>query len=439
MRVLRTDGAQDPATAVRVSLGDEDFTLATAGAPPVIAAYRDLKSLAVQPGSALLTLGEGAAGLRIVLEGFGERQAGLLRQLREGRTRQRLRDRMVQLDTDPIEMVEYRAGSEHGVAELAFQPWAAELVPVDESRPLIHVRRAEIGAVAAAAEVGTLRIERTGAPTPDLLELLGLGSAATRLGQRFAALRDGATADATALVTGILPDAAFGTRQHLASLLVDGRPAAISDLGHDGPVLEAAVLSEPTFAESYRSLVARSAADDPVAPRWFALAPTAPGSPEAKAWFFVALPGNLIALELVSAGAHATYLFRIVPRAEFAGQASSALGPQLSEAVAGISNALVDARFLREPMALPEAQLASARFVHYRLALAALPSLTDARRRFVARLVHDDPARWAAALDELIAWHAAARDDAAVWPGRGAEEEAIMGASGSAPDETSGS
>ena len=101
-----------------------------------------------------------------------------------------------------------------------------------------------------------------------------------------------------------------------------------------------------------------------------------------------------------------------------------------------ISAALIDSRFLREPMALPEAQLADAGHVRYRLALAALPTLATARRRFVARLVHDDPARWASALDNLITWHGASRDDAAGWPGRSAEESAVDAAgAGAATDE----
>jgi hypothetical protein len=423
---IRTPGPAGSGAAespVRIALGEGDFTLATPGAPALVAAYRDLTTLSVQPGATLLVLGEGAGEQRLLIEGLGERQSALVRGLRERRTRQRLSDRMIRPDPDPIELVEYRSGGEHGVAELIFQPWAAELVPVDERVAPLHLRRAEIGAVEASVAQGTLRVERGGTHP---LELLGLGASATRLQQRFAGLRDGAATDAARLLAALLPDSSFATRRHLGSLLVDGRPASVADLGADASPLEAAVLSEPTFAESYRALVARSAAD-PAAPRWFAMAPSTPGGGDARAWFFVALPGNLVALELVSPGAHATYLFRVVPRSAYAGEAPSALATQLAGAVSEISNALIDARFLREPMALPADQLASAAYSHYRLALAALPALAGARGRFVARLVHDDATRWGAALDALIAWHAAARDDAAEWPGRSAEEAAIGG------------
>ena len=171
---------------------------------------------------------------------------------------------------------------------------------------------------------------------------------------------------------------------------------------------------------------------EPDALRWLALAPERPGAAEShRAWFLVALPGNLVALELVSEGAHATYCFRTVPRAAFTGGADPAgIDPAAAAlAVAGISNALVDARFLREPIALPDDQLATPEGIRYRLALRAIPSLAAARAAFVARLVHRDEASWGAALDDLIAWHASCRDDAAAWPGRAAQEADVAEAS----------
>jgi hypothetical protein len=203
-------------------------------------------------------------------------------------------------------------------------------------------------------------------------------------------------------------------------LLVDGRPASAAELGSDLARIDAAVLTEPVFAASFRELLARS--DGTV--RWFALAPASPGAEERRAWYLVGLPGNLLALELVSEGAHATYLFRVAPRADYRGEPPGALAERDS-AAAEVSAALIDGRFLREPMALPAEQLASARYLRYRLALAALPTLAAARRRFVARVVHDDPARWASSLDALMAWHGQARDEAESWPGRAAEEAAV--------------
>jgi hypothetical protein len=135
-------------------------------------------------------------------------------------------------------------------------------------------------------------------------------------------------------------------------------------------------------------------------------------------------------MELVSAGAHATYFFRAVPRAQYKGEGPDRLGVAAERAVRDVSEALVDCRFLREPMALPADQLALPKHLRYRLALAVLPSLALARGRFVARVVHKDPDSWAAAVADLVKWHGAARDEGAEWPGRKTQESAIDAAGG---------
>jgi hypothetical protein len=417
----------------RIQLDADRFEIALADEGPILADYRDIASLLPGLGSLLLALGGGDAGVRIVLEQLGTQLATLIGLLRERRTRQRLNDALVQLEPDPLPLLEYRLGSEHAVAQLAVHPWGVVLVPLDDTMATRRIRRAEIGSVGLDQASGTVRLTLTqgdpaapgegGGPTP--LELPGLGSGATAWSQRLSELRDGAIRDAATLVGGLVPDAPFGSRQLLGRLLVDGRPASTSELGAELERVDGAVLTEPVFAASFRELLARG--DGPV--RWFAMAPERPGADARRAWYLVALPGNLIALELVSEGAHATYLFRVVPRAAYAGEGPMAIAGDHGSAAREISEALLDARFLREPIALPAAQLANARNLRYRLALAALPSLAAARRRFVARLVHDDPARWAAALDALIAWHGAARDEATEWPGR-ATEEAAVGAAG---------
>jgi hypothetical protein len=118
-----------------------------------------------------------------------------------------------------------------------------------------------------------------------------------------------------------------------------------------------------------------------------------------------------------------------MPRSEYKGEPPEKLGLAGEKAVRDISEALVDCRFLREPMALPADQLRLPKYLRYRLALAVLPSLVWARGRFVARIVHRDPASWSAAVADLVRWHATARDEAAEWPGRGAQESQI-GAAG---------
>jgi hypothetical protein len=262
--------------------------------------------------------------------------------------------------------------------------------------------------------------------------LRGLGAASTRLHDTLAKLRDGAFADAAGFVEELMPDAPFGVRQKASDLLVDGRPTRPDAFGDTGwPVVETAVLGEPKFADSYKSLCSTAGA---AAPRWVAMSPVDPGGAEPKIWFLIAMPGNLVALELVTAGAHATYFFRVMPRAQYKGEPPEKLGIAGEQAVRDVSEALVDCRFLREPMALPADQLRLPEYMRYRLALAVLPSLAWARGRFVARIVHRSPATWSAAVADLIRWHSTAKDEAAEWPGRAAQESAISQAGGDGGD-----
>jgi hypothetical protein len=426
----RADGAAAPATVV---LAPEGFSIILAGAAPVAAGYRDALAVTVDAGSVRVRLGEGPGSQTWFLERFGTQTGALARGLREGRLRQRLTDGLVELDADAeVDLVEYEAPGEAGVGQLVYHARGAVLAPVDERHPWRRVRRADIGAVTAEPAVGGVRIDgagrslRAGPGGAPALRLLRMGAVATRHAQRWSALRDGAAADAAAIVAGLIPEASFGARAAASAALVDGRPASPATLGEAWAPLERAVLGHPPFDESYRLL--REAGGGDAAPRWLAAAPERPGAPETpRLWFLVGLPGNLVAMELVSEGAHATYLFRIVSRAAFDGT----LPPgALEAAVADVSEALIDARFLREPIALPAARLAEPDALRYRLALAALPSLAGARSRFVARLVHRDTESWTAALRDVVAWHGAERDDAAEWPGRSAQEVQVDQAAG---------
>ncbi len=426
-----TQGAQPGAVPGSVAIGLEGVTIAAAGFQPRTVAYRDLSLVAVNAGVGMLVAGDGPGSERWLLERFGPAIGPLVAMLRERRLRQRLSDGFVEVpDEPPVDLVEYGvpasalAAEEHGVAQLAVDPWGLTLAPLDERLPVRRVRRADIIAVEHVPEIGGVRVAAGGGS----FEVLRQGGASFRLRDRIAALPAAAHADAAAIVGGLIPDAPPAAIGRASAALLDGRPASPADLGPAWGPLERAVLAEPTFATSYAALRQRAGGD--AALRWLALAPERPGDADPyRAWFIVALPGNLVALELVSEGSHATYCFRVGPRAAYAGGVDAAAA---AAAVAGISAALVDARFLREPIALPDEALGSPKGIRYRLALRALPSLALARANFVARLVHSSDEAWAAALDALIAWHAGCRDDAAAWPGRAAQEAMVSG-DGDAP------
>jgi hypothetical protein len=434
-RPTGSNAASQPAS---LRLDETGLTLQVGTGRPVRAGYRDLSMIAIQEATAMIALGEGKDAMRWILERFGDKLGPVVRELRERRLKQRLSDGLVEVPDEQAELVEFDwrptttglgpgpdgpATATAGVGQMVTHAWGFVVSPVDERLGWIHYRRAAMTAITQPAP-GSVAIEGG----PGTLTLRGLGAAATRIHDGLQKLRDGAFDDASGFVEQLLPDAPFGVRQTASALLVDGRPTRPDELGKDGwPIIETALLGEPTFAESYQSL--KRAAGE-AAPRWAAMAPVAPGGQEPKLWFLVALPGNLVAMELVSAGAHATYLYRVMPRAQYKGEPPEKLGLAAEKAVRDISEALIDCRFLREPMALPEEQLRLPRYLDYRLALAVLPSLAWARGRFVARVVHRDPESWSAAVANLIRWHGSVKDEKAEWPGRAAEEAQVAKAGG---------
>ena len=408
--VVVTGTGRNPAqstgpAALRIEMAPDALTIALAGQQPVVAAYRDLETVAVDQGRVLLVLGGGQ--IRLVAEQLGANLATLVGELRERRARQMLTDRLIDLpDDERLELVEYSADGEHGVAQFAFHPWGCALLPLDERRPWRLVRRADIAAVTPDQSHGQVRLEVAARPGRDGygFELLGLGLDTVRTAQRFSVLHDGALSDAAAIVAALIPDAPLAVRQRAGGLLVDGHPTSQAELGDGWAPIEKAVLSEPTFAASYSTLSAKGASVDGGGRQWIALAPARPLDPsEHRAWFLVGLPADLVAFELVSEGAHATYLFRARDSFE--------------AAVFDVSECLIDTRFLRSAIYLTDAALADARYLKQRLAIAALPSLRAARARFVGRLIHTDETAWAGALDDAIKWSAANPGAATAWPG----------------------
>ena len=443
-RVAGPKTASEPTT---VSIDGTGLTLEIGSGRPIRAGFRDISVIAIQQATVLLVLGDGPDAMRVILEKFADKLGPMVRLLRELRLKQRLTDGLVKVPDDPAELMEFAwtpttgplgpgpdgpAAATTGVGQFVVQPWGFVVCPLDERATWIHYRRASVATVSTPSP-GQVVVDGE----PGTLTLRGLGAASTRLHDTLAKLRDGAFADAAGFVEQLMPDAPFGVRQKASDLLVDGRPTRPDAFGDSGwPVVETAVLGEPKFADSYKSLCSTAGT---AAPRWVAMSPVDPGGTEPKIWFLIAMPGNLVALELVTAGAHATYFFRVMPRAQYRGESPEKLGIAGEQAVRDVSEALVDCRFLREPMALPADQLRLPEYLRYRLALAVLPSLAWARGRFVARIVHRSPATWSAAVADLIRWHSTAKDEAAEWPGRAAQESAISAAGGDGGDSDSDS
>jgi hypothetical protein len=385
-RVVGRDASNQP---LRFELRPADFVVSGGGVQMVMA-YRDLATVAVDQGRMLLDLG---GGQRVIAERLGAGLGTLLGALRDRRARQTLSDRFIEVPYgDAIELVEYQSGDERGVAQLAYHAWGVALLPLDERQPWRLVRRADVSGVTADHDRGRLTVElrpRPSLPSATPIELIALGATVERERAKIDGLRAQALADAGSIVNVLLPDAQFADRAAAAALLVDGRPVTPAELSGAWSAVERSVLADPTFAASYAALAKRSGSGGSPAKTWVSLAPITPGQTDQHmAWFFVALPGDLVAFELVSEGAHATYLFRAAD--------------SLEAAVFDISECLIDSRFLREPIYMTDAELAHPDNARYRLAIAAMPSLRAARARFIQRLIHTDQESWESSLDDAI-------------------------------------
>ena len=91
----RIAGGSASSAACRITLGPDRLEIDVTGAPPLVAAYRDLATIASQPGSTLLVFGTGSDAVRVIVERLGDQVGRLLGELRERRSRQRLADALV--------------------------------------------------------------------------------------------------------------------------------------------------------------------------------------------------------------------------------------------------------------------------------------------------------------------------------------------------------
>ncbi|MFL5797186.1 MAG: hypothetical protein ACJ77A_04545 [Actinomycetota bacterium] len=126
-------------------------------------------------------------------------------------------------------------------------------------------------------------------------------------------------------------------------------------------------------------------------------------------WFFTPLadggvPRNAVAQEITSEKGHATYVFRLMDPEAF--RAAQAAGPDavagaVSAAVARLNRALLTLNFRREPIYLPDDQIATSRYAKYRVALRRLDYLQWTRAAFLGRAIHN--ATWEQQLHDLVA------------------------------------
>ena len=122
-------------------------------------------------------------------------------------------------------------------------------------------------------------------------------------------------------------------------------------------------------------------------------------------WYFCPLqvdgsPVNAVAQEVASASGHATYLFRLLPPERFRALSGDELAAAVAGSIRSLNRALLQLNFRREPIYLPEEEIAEGPHSRYRVALRKLEHLRSAREAFLGRAVHN--ASWEQQVREAV-------------------------------------
>jgi hypothetical protein len=249
------------------------------------------------------------------------------------------------------------------------------------------------------------------------------------LGRRSEELRDelGRLMDALARRTAqtleaLLPGTDPAMLGRLAAVMRDGRATQQREVDAIDPALwpalEGAVAGTEDLRRAYEHLKGLTP------PGWAAFgvkavlsgpeeateppAEAEPAPPEkvTDLWYFCPLsrdggPANAVAHEVTSESGHATYVFRLMEADRFAALSGEALAREVTRSIRRLNRALLQLNFRREPIYLPEEEIAAGPHARYRVALRKLDHLRWARESFLGRAIHN--ATWARQVDALLA------------------------------------
>jgi len=129
----------------------------------------------------------------------------------------------------------------------------------------------------------------------------------------------------------------------------------------------------------------------------------------------VSVGGNAIVLEVTSETGHATYLFRVMPRAEFATTAAERFSEQAAIVIGDLNEAIIATGFRREPIYLSGDQLNTPEYSKYLYAADHLEPLKLLRERFFARIIHTGLDQWKADLTDALHFNTSIIEDTPRW------------------------
>ncbi len=121
-------------------------------------------------------------------------------------------------------------------------------------------------------------------------------------------------------------------------------------------------------------------------------------------------------------GGRATYIFRIIDRAQFAaahknssgkqpGQLNDAIDSAYSDFIMKVNSCMLAINFRREPIYFTDTQLKDKKSISYKYAVAMIPELAWLRDNFIGRIIHKDIREWQDDFKELIEFNMNSADN----------------------------
>lgn len=139
-------------------------------------------------------------------------------------------------------------------------------------------------------------------------------------------------------------------------------------------------------------------------------------------WFMIPLMstqdrqgGNALLMEVTSETGHATYLFRVMPRNQFAATTTEEFAKRSEILIRELNEAIVATGFRREPIYLSDEQLNRPEYSKYLYASRHLEPLRLLRDRFFARIIHNTFDQWKADLNEALHFNITETNDSFRW------------------------
>lgn len=232
------------------------------------------------------------------------------------------------------------------------------------------------------------------------------------------------------IVKSLFPAIGDGELSKLSVLMREGKAASSAQINEISPAFMAVLESKlnAELPDSYPALTARGRKEMIHYGFKHGLMDGVTGD---YLWFVVPIfsnqpskPGNAIAFEASgNDSARATYLFRIMGRAEYADCSTSDLLKAVGTVMERTIDGLTEINFRREPIYLEDADLFKEEYDHYRYAISALAGLKDLRERFIGRIQHGSAEKYAKDLDDLLSFNVRSTVDTERWPGPGEGSE----------------